>query len=1067
MKIPATTSRVTGGRCLLLGGLALPLFTACGGGGGVTTSGSGNDPGTLIGHPDASGSTSKRLVVDENEGGKEQDVRILGVFWGRLVDVYDQSSTGERTLQQKDYLIGEDIVSDNFDYLVETNPVTQKTSVVILHQVDEATYNLAFTRLDKNIEVIHEADLSSSGVFTMTPRNSGIVIRFNDLLDHELITADTIRVLTGNPPEVPFEFRVLPDPNHGDVLTQDGTPRFFSTRVLIDTTVTELESFESEDTLPVNGVGLPGSISANLANVIVRIPTLEKASVGQEVVLRNLSGHKLATTGNGPVDFSSPTVDIVRAFRSGGNELVTGDPFNGFLRDEEDPHVVGRQPIIIIEPPIADPNGVDENDFILPEVEFLSVFCAQTPDVGDILRQSGIFAIVTEQPLPHEEGVIHNLKVRLLLGDPVQWAGSAVGSAEFLSIFDPDQNDGQQSCFIQILPTPEGFPLEPTVGLLTEATLSVRFSEPMDPASMTAFDSLTLTRVAVPQFTYEYVVGRVVQSQDLQSFTFVPDLPLAHLSGEEESYFLNLAEGQLGPSDLAGNGLAFTLPSIECTVDPNATTQLNGGRVTRFTSSDEEPPFGDETIGPRPEWIGQHLFNLEREIILPRPLMRSQAVADRTQPVPSLHTPFAPGVQTPLSGMGSKMQTVWRYCDFAFTLTDNTNANVDIEGVWWSPIGGNVIADHFPEFQIMLSHSLYLPDEYIDPSSLFPNFPQSGLKQTFASNVLDPINDPQKVVHDKFLGYTVNPADLTQTTTGTLVMPYPLNREIPIDEYVFYTWRDTAILARGGLQSGGAPLWVPCKVFGTEGPCDLNNDGSPADSLMPPGQVETIGMPILMEFRCYSDVEALGLNSIDISLAANSSARPDFRAFSTGGLSQSGPVTIDPDTETLANGGFNPNSVPPGLPTWGLDNSFYIGALDLVTRVSRSYSIWFPVVPAVTITNPKFFPPVTEPRPEDQPNGTELLIAFRGATQITNPPVLEDANSLDGYGDHYADPSTSRALAGANTGITFLGNDSTWHSDVSDLDGAKFYQVRVTFHSNPETSTNAELSALGLTWEQD
>ncbi len=1017
---------------------------------------SGNDAGDVVDHPDASGSTSKHVVVDANKAGNEQDLKILGFFWGRLVDVYDQDALGERTLQQKDYPVGEDIVANGVDYLLETNPVTQQTNLIILHPFDDPTgsYDLAFGRLDKNLEIISPADLSSTGVFTMVPRNSVIVIRFNDLLDPALIDPDTIRAFTGSPPEVPFEFRLRPDPNHGDVLVSSGTPHFYPTRVLIDTTVTELESFESEDPLPVNGVGFPASISANLPNVIVRIPTLEKPSIGQDRVLRNLSGHKLATTGNGPIDFSSPTVDAVRAFRSGGFEEVTGDPFNGFLRDEEQPGVVGRQPVVIVEPPATDPAGLDEFDFILPELQFLSTFCAQNLQPGDILRQSGIFAAVREAPAPQVDGVLFDVKVRLLLGDPDEWDVSGIGAAEFLSIFDPVENEDQQSCFVQILPTPEGFPLEPTVGMATDATVSVRFSEPMDPASMTAFDSLTLTRVATPQFTYEYVVGRVVQSQDLQSFTFVPDLHLAHESGATESYFLTLAEGALGPSDLAGNSLADTLPQIECTIDPSATEEINGGRVTRFTSADEEPPFGDDTTGSLPEWNGQHLISLERQLIMPRPLNRYEGVADRTQPVPSLHTTFALGVQTPLSGMGSKMQTVYRYCDFGFSLTDLTNVNVDVEGIWWSPVGGNVIADHYNEFEIRLCHSLYLPDEYIDPATLFPLYWQSGLKQTYAVNLLDPVNDPQKIVHPKHLGYTVNPADLTQTVTGTLVMPYPLNRDLPIAEHSFYTFRDTAVQARGGAQSGGADNQVLCTVFGV-GTCGL----------MSAGQVETIGMPLLMEFRCYPEVEALGLNALDISLAANSSARPDFRAFSTGGQSQSGPVTRDPDTETLANGGFNPLSNPPGAATWGLDNTFYIGALDLVTRVSRTYSVWFPVTP-LEITNPQFNPPVTEPREEDQPNGTQLVLAFRGATQIINQAVLDNANTLDGYGDHYANPDQpgGRDLLAANTGVTFLHNDTSWHAaeDVSDLNGARYYQVRVDLPFEPRDGDGRRALGSGI-----
>ena len=74
--------------------------------------------------------------------------------------------------------------------------------------------------------------------------------------------------------------------------------------------------------------------------------------------------------------------------------------------------------------------------------------------------------------------------------------------------------------------------------------------------------------------------------------------------------------------------------------------------------------------------MGQHLYDITRELIRPRPVVHFEAVVDRTQAIPALMTPFAPGVQTPLSSLGSKMQTVWRYVDCGFSLLDVTNFNV-------------------------------------------------------------------------------------------------------------------------------------------------------------------------------------------------------------------------------------------------------------------------------------------------------------------------------------------------------------------------------------------------------
>ena len=46
--------------------------------------------------------------------------------------------------------------------------------------------------------------------------------------------------------------------------------------------------------------------------------------------------------------------------------------------------------------------------------------------------------------------------------------------------------------------------------------------------------------------------------------------------------------------------------------------------------------------------------------------------------------------------------TVWRYVDFGFQVRDETKFNLDIEGLNWAPVGGQVIADFYEEFEIRL-----------------------------------------------------------------------------------------------------------------------------------------------------------------------------------------------------------------------------------------------------------------------------------------------------------------------------------------------------------------------------
>jgi hypothetical protein len=149
-------------------------------------------------------------------------------------------------------------------------------------------------------------------------------------------------------------------------------------------------------------------------------------------------------------------------------------------------------------------------------------------------------------------------------------------------------------------------------------------------------------------------------------------------------------------------------------------------------------------------------------------------------------------VQGALNPLGAKLHSLWRYVDVGFSATDETNYNVDVEGMAWAPVGGNAMADQYDEFRISLGHSVWQPDEALNPMSGFPNFPNSGLVKTFAQNFLPPEPDGGTVVHEKQLGYTVNPADLFTGISGTQLMPWPLNQGIPLPEFEYYKcarWR--------------------------------------------------------------------------------------------------------------------------------------------------------------------------------------------------------------------------------------------------------------------------------------
>ena len=1021
------------------------------------------------------------FIEDSNFGGESDSLEIVEVYWGRLVEVFGTDGAGGVVPMNENFVIGAGLISDA-DFTLDINLVTGAETLTIQRDVTTPEGMAQFASLLQTAEAnrgpIFDNGPGGAGFFSMVPRNAALVVRFNDLLDASTITPANVRLLTGSPSVDVFEARVFADSNHGAVLDRgDGVERFFSTRVILDPAISEDDASGANPPLAVNGLGLPGSARTDVSNIELRLPSTISPSFGQTSLLRNLSGSALDVSVNGTADLDSPTDDVVRAFRSGGNTSVTADPFNGFLRDDLPPRLVGQLPASVNVLPLQD--ATDPNVFTLSEVTFNSTACARRPRVGDIIEQPGIFAEVIAPAAPPISGVARDIRVRLLdfpdsFAGPGDWANSGIGSATYLTSFDPIADAGLPECFMQFSPNAPN-PADPNANLSVDTTVSLRFSEPMDPTSLTAFDSLTLTRIASAQSSGDFVIGEIGRSPDLRSFAFVPTMPLAHTAQQSESYFVTLGSGDMVPRDLAGNSLFGTLPRVSFSIDPSAETVRNGGRVTRFSDPDEDAPFGN-AMGPLTEWTGQHFYDFQGEFIRPRPVSRFQGVADRSNAIISLMNAFPQGVQTPLSPFGCRLLHIYRYIDVGFSITDTTNYNLDVEGLNWVPANGQVTADFFPSYEIRLGHCRHAPDENIETPSLFPEFPNSGLTPAFDVQVLTPEVSPMQVVHPRDRGYQIEPGDAFTTPTGTLMLPWPINAD-PNNEDLLYTWRDTAIQGRGSRNNEGVD------------PRIVDAAGLQQQVVYGVDNVQTIGLPLLVEHRCFpAAADALGNNSLEIAFAVNSSRRPFFRTFSVGGFAAGNQIVeVDPDLETRANGGFNP--AMSGAPTPGLDPNVYLGALDLVVRVSRSVSIWFSVVDPQgdTFEVPHFDRPIVEPAEEEQPSGTRVELAFRGAltiTDLTNPLYGQDPRDstifLDSYGNHYPDEdfdldmnpaAGQRNEDNANPTISFL-NGNVWTSldpDATEnpigIDGAQFYQVRASFIANTESSLTPSLSALALTWD--
>lgn len=1051
--------------------------------------------------------TNRFFIVDENKAGFGSELRVSRLAWGRLVDVFGLDSTNTPVLMNENFVISPSLQSNGVDYTLETNPVTSAQRLIILRNIDDTTpgggldqYHDRLRLAETAIEPVFDQGLGGAGHFTMVPRNACVVIQFDDLLDPAMVDSATVQVAVGSPSIQPFESRIMIDPNHGDLADHDGVPglEYYTTRVLIDMTVSEVESFLTNPPLPVNTIGLPPSADTNISNVAINLPTQVYLPSGHDRVLTNPTGHSLATLNNGTIDNSQSQVPVSRSFRSGGPFEVTTDPYNGFLRDTLDPRVVG---VLAgdIDTVISDPLEVDPTIFRIG-FTFDSEFCSQAPEPGDTISQpSGVFAEVLEPTIVTNK-VVTDLKVRLVTfpatwaNGPTTWELIGPGPAQYLAPFDPVADDSRPECFVQVSPVAPN-PEQPTTGISSTATISVRFNEPMDPSRVTAFDAITMTRTANPTATYEYIVGDLGHSQDLHDYHFQSDLPLSHVNGQTESYFVNLVPPDpdpnrvAGPVDLAGNELTEVFPQIQLVLNSVTTESTNGGRASLFTTADEEEPIGDPQTGATlAEWGGQHLFELSRGVIRPRPVVHFQGIVDRNQvEMVQAMLPTLVGSQTPLSRYGSRSQILWRHMDMDLGLIEHlpptsweiqeTLFNLDVEGLSWAPFGGEVNPETYPQFEILLSHTNNMPDEMVG----------AGLVDFFENNPSSLTEDPQRVVHPRHEGYSIHPGDLYVVNQNLRLLPFPMNTQVSPENYRYYTYRDTSIRVRGGDAISGSPtvLWyqsknipVPCEDPSMGAcippPCTWAQ-GCLFNPLYPAGEVQTVGLPLLMEFRCWQTNSASGTNYFDTSTAAAGT----FRAHSTGGIDQNlGDQFIDPGTEDRANGGFDPNSIPSGAPTAGLDSEVYMGAADFVVRVSRSHSVWFPAVdpnnPGTVFSNPAYNEPTFLPGPLDQPLGTTVEFDFRGALAVTEAEPLQDASTLDAYGDWYANETSTcndgsfthtAAQANANS-ISFNPNVDTWFDTPASINGAQYYQVRITWTSNPVTGLVPELTAFGMTWMQ-
>lgn len=1052
----------------LAAALAATLLASCGDTSNAAASASeaataSLPPGTGV--PDAGNPSALGLhLLDPHQDGRASSVELVDVGIARLVELWAHDQHDQPVLVARDFAVGPTYVGDGVASFLVTQPVLGVDRLVIDADVTDrgarggrARFLAAAESAAATVPSLRDAGVAGAGLLSEVPRNAALVLRFDDLLDVSDLARTAPRVLTGWPATTPHDARVVPDAMHGGFAGSSRT--FATTRLLVDLAVRSGEQTRSHRPVGLSPLGLAAS-DGDGPTAELRLSTV---ALGAAPVVRNLSGATVGA-GAGSVDFQSATLDIVRPFRAGS---ATGAG-QGFLGDMTPPRLVARADVRIVDPPQQDP--VTPDIFTLPTVRFAGTGCAAAAQVGDIIVQTDLLAEVIAPSGPPVGRDVSNVRVLLLefpagWTGPGQWVTDGVGPARYDAPYDPAMDDRRVACLVGVSPDPLGAPSAPTRGVSPDADVTIWFNEPIDPDSLVDQDAALLGRSALPETgildAREIFVATLGMGGDMESIVSSPLLPLTHSNGTSEVYHVTPRLGAGAARDLAGNALVESPGPIALSIDPDAPDANTDGFFLRHATVDELGTGGFDVDG-------QLLFDLVNERVRPRPVQRFSEYIDDSQAIIRQMTPFPFGVQTPLNPLGAKLQALWRYADVGFGLTDTGSINVDVEGLSWAPVGGQVIADQYAEFEIALAHSRFAPDEVPDPASLFPRFQNSGMRSPFDVNV--PADLSLETVHDRSLGYTVSPGDIFQAPTGTALMPYPLNRGLSPDEFQRYTWRDTTLRTREGPASGGVEPQAYLLA---------QNLPIPSTPFYRPGQVQTIGLPLLMEFRTFPDANALGVNALRTALAVNSSSRPYFRAFSAGGVDQSGTtVVVDPDAETEANGGFNPGSIPPGQATFGRDNSVYLGAVDFVVRRSVVHSLWIDAgdqaaarafeEPLVAVAGGS-----PDTRVEVSLRGaSSIVLVTGGGTQFENDSdmngvvdYVEDANFIDLYGDYYNDTGVlNHDTAAANSGLTFVSGDDAWKPGANEIAGARYVQLRYVLESDPVTGEVPELTATGVAW---
>jgi hypothetical protein len=995
-------------------------------------------------------------------GGEQGALFLTKVEWGRLVNIVDMNGN----LVDADVIIRPDLTM-GADYELSTNPVTEAETLKIVQYANGSTgFTTLFDTAQENLPSVSRKGPASPSPYTKIARNAAFKLTFSEALKLASVTQDTLQFWVGNPASTPQDGRYLA---YNDDDAGIGV-------VIFSPLVSGRQSAELG--LPQNAVGFPASLDSINDNLLLRLPTEINVFDGRPDVLQSAAG-RFIKAQNGinadPITLNQDgSTNVVRSLRTGND----ADLFSGFLIDNTRPNLVGLFDVTFSGITVL--SGAErELVYALDE----AVCDGINAKVGDVL-EAGDGAVILVTSVVSGTAAPYTVRGNLLEGTLDSLPSDTSG--QWTTRYS-DAEAGLQACFLRVTPAPGLFP----TGLVDkDSTITVRFSEAIDPASVLSMHSLVVTAFELtanaPERTAAFRQGgqfaneSVANYIDRQQGFHLPVNSTGTLSSAEfggrvlfgsievadgnreftlkpaagyvdpdtngtQTYALAVRDGADGIVDLAGNPVDFTA-FVAGTVGTGAL------RISCANPNDQATKYfalrggsADEDDDGLPEYEGQ--YNVGPGVMTGRPVVHFSRTADTGNEFVGQGQQVTPSPEEPLNPMGAVMMNLFRPQDFGFgspalgsSFFDRNEYNMDVEGMAWSPFGG-LNDDFFPRLSLSLSHANQHPDEAQDITGR-AIYPASGLLAAipFVQNVL---GYQAGIIETKVFdsSYSVRSLDLFTGESGQTYLPWP-------DFTDFYTWRDTGFdqLIVGGNNSNGTPPSNMAVPF-----------------FYPPGGAPSIAMPLLCRFRCYYIGKIVPINQFNVYHMVTASQLPAFRVFSAGGIDNQGreqPVIPDNESNggTRPEGGwFNGNTTVP-------DNDYiYWTQADFVVRVSRVYTHWFDL--GGTLPEDGVVSLVVEPTQGNRSPGTDLIFEYRGAFSVTHPsnpvttpsPLTDAEKTLDVYGD----------FNGSSGNVS---TPTPWTQNLSDLEATptqqnQFLQIRISFVANAVASIGATLDGLGIAYD--